>query len=67
MRAPRPSSPLSLEVLRDSQRAQWKGRCVRCGAAPLQGGATEVELRARVRQLELRVQQLEAQLAAAAR
>lgn len=58
--------PMTLDALRDSQRQLWRQKCTICGAEP--GASTnELHLRARVRELELRVKELEAQLAVANR
>jgi len=55
-------TPITLQALRESQRQLWKQKCT-CGAPP---GATttELELRARVLELEEQLKALEAQLAA---
>lgn len=54
---------MTLQALRESQRQLWKQKCTLCGAEP--GTSTaEHHLRARVRELEWRLKELEAQLAA---
>lgn len=60
MRSDRPE-PMTLQALRESQRQLWKQKCTFCGSEPC---ATDVDLRARVRELEWQVRALEAQLAA---
>ncbi len=62
MRSERPA-PMTLQALRESQRQLWKQKCTFCGADP-GAGATDVDLRARVRELEWQIKALEAQLAA---
>jgi len=57
---------MTLQALRESQRQLWKQKCTLCGAEP-GASAHEVHLRARVRELELRLRELEAQVAAANR
>jgi len=54
--------PMTLQALRESQRQLWKQKCTICGAEP-GGSATEIHLRARVRELEWQLRELEAQLA----
>ncbi|HWU88030.1 MAG TPA: hypothetical protein VN253_12175 [Kofleriaceae bacterium] len=63
MASPR-QAPVTLEWLRNSQRQMWKHKCTTCGSEP-RGIATELELRARVRELEWQLKDLEAKLAAA--
>lgn len=58
--------PMTLQALRDSQRQLWKQKCTICGAEP-GPSVTESRLRARVRELEGRLKELEAQLAVANR
>ena len=58
------SSPVTLESLRDSQRQMWKHKCTACGSEP-RAAATELELRARVRELEWKLRDLEEKLSAA--
>lgn len=55
--------PVTLQALRESQRQLWRQKCTSCGAEP-GASATERDLRARVRELEGRIEGLEAQLAA---
>ena len=62
MRSTRPV-PMTLQALRESQRQLWKQKCTICGAEP-GAGTTELHLRARVRELEWQLKELEAQLAA---
>jgi hypothetical protein len=57
-------APVTLERLRDSQREMWKHKCEVCGSEP-RAIATELELRARVRELEWQIRDLEEKLAAA--
>ena len=54
--------PMTLEALRDSQRQCWKQKCTLCGSEP-GVSSNELHLRARVRELESQLRQLEAQLA----
>lgn len=58
MRSVRPTPP-PLQVLRDSQREMWKPRCAVCGGEDAAAHA----LRARVRELESQLRELEARLA----
>jgi hypothetical protein len=55
--------PITLQALRESQRQLWRQKCTSCGS---ESGASsaEVQLRARVRELEWRLRELEEQLAA---
>jgi hypothetical protein len=54
-------TPITLQALRESQRQLWKQKCT-CGAPP--GASTvELQLRARVHELEEQLRELEAQLA----
>lgn len=55
--------PMTLQALRDSQRQLWRQKCIICGAEP-GGSTTELHLRARVRELEWQLRELEAKLAA---
>lgn len=58
--------PMTLQALRESQRQLWKQKCTICGTEP--GGSTnELRLHARVRELELRIKELEEQVAASNR
>jgi hypothetical protein len=61
MRSTRPV-PMTLQALRESQRQLWKQKCTICGSEP-GGSTTELHLRARVRELEWQLKELEAQLA----
>jgi hypothetical protein len=54
---------MPLQALRESQRQLWKQKCTFCGSE--HGASTsERHLRARVRELEWQLKELEAQLAA---
>jgi len=53
--------PMTLQALRDSQRQLWKQKCA-SGSEP-GASATELQLRARVWELEWRLRELEAKLA----
>ena len=55
------STPVPLQALRDSQRELWKQKCNACGTEA-RSIAIELELRARVRELEWRLKDLEAKL-----
>jgi hypothetical protein len=55
--------PMTLQALRESQRQLWKQKCAICGAEP-GASASELHLRARVRELEWQVRELQSQLAA---
>jgi hypothetical protein len=55
------STPVPLQALRDSQRELWKQKCLACGT-DARSIATELELRARVRELEWRLKDLEDKL-----
>lgn len=55
-------APVTLEWLRNSQRQMWRHKCTVCGCEP-RAIATELELRARVRELEWQLRDLEAKLA----
>ena len=57
---------MTLEALRDSQRQLWRQKCTICGTEP-GVSPNELHLRARVRELEVRLKELEAQLAVANR
>ena len=61
MRSSRPV-PMTLQALRESQRQLWKQKCTICGAEP-GVGTEEAHLRARVRELEWRLKELEQQIA----
>ena len=53
--------PLTLEALRDSQRQLWRQKCTNCGCEP-GASSSELKLRARVRELEWQLKELEAQI-----
>ena len=55
--------PMPLQALRESQRQLWRQKCTICGSEP-GASASELHLRAQVRELEGRLRDLEAQLAA---
>jgi hypothetical protein len=57
------AAPVTLEWLRNSQRQMWRHKCTVCGCEP-RAIATELELRARVRELEWQLRDLEAKLGA---
>ncbi len=58
--------PTTLQALRESQRQLWKQKCTICGTGA-RGSTNELRLHARVRELELRIKELEEQVAAANR
>lgn len=59
-------TPITLQALRESQRQLWKQKCTSCGADATSSHG-EHHLRSRVEELEGRLRELEAQLAAANR
>jgi hypothetical protein len=54
-------APMPLQALRESQRQLWRQKCTICGSEA-GASASELHLRARVRELEGRLRELEAQL-----
>lgn len=55
------AAPMTLEALRDSQRQLWRQKCTNCGCEP-GASSSELHLRARVRELEWQLKELEAQI-----
>jgi hypothetical protein len=52
---------MTLEALRDSQRQLWRQKCTNCGCEP-GASSSELKLRARVRELEWQLKELEAKI-----
>jgi hypothetical protein len=55
--------PMTLQALRESQRQLWRQKCTICGSEP-GASASELHLRARVRELEDQLKALEARITA---